>query len=367
MRRGELKADERVAIELRALYQAYGYSPYKVGRFEEYDLYMRNRSFLPSERILTFTDTDGKLMALKPDVTLSIVKNTREEDGPLKVSYAEHIYRAPDGGGGFREIMQTGIESLGEVDAYAMGEVLMLAARSLEAISAHYALDISDMGVVSGVLAGEDVSDAQRAELLAAISAKNPHDLQKACARMGVSREGERLLCALVGAYGPLSDVLPRVERLGLPPACGEALRDLKSVASLMRAYGLEEKINLDFSVVNDMRYYNGLIMNGFVDGVPSSVLFGGRYDPLLRRLGRSGQGIGFAVCLDQIERLAGRRAGYDVDVLITCDGDTDPLLLAKTAEGLVKGGQSVRVQRGESGAPLYRRRIHLEGEGART
>ena len=367
MRKGELKADERAAIELRALYQTYGYSPYKVGRFEEYDLYMRNRNFLPSERILTFNDTDGKLMALKPDVTLSIVKNTREEDGALKVSYAEHIYRAPRGGGGFREIMQTGVECLGEVDVYAMGEVLMLAARSLETISEHYALDVSDMGVVSGVLAGEELSGAQRAELLGAISAKNPHDLRSACARMGVSQESARLLGALVGAYGPLGEVLPEIERLGLPPACGEALRDLKKVASLMRVYGLEEKINLDFSVVNDMRYYNGLIMNGFIDGAPSSVLFGGRYDPLLKRLGRSGQGIGFAVYLDQIERLAARGTGYDVDVLITCDGETDPLTLARTAEGLIKGGQSVRVQRGEPGALLYRRRIHLEGEGART
>ena len=366
MRRGELKADERAAIALRALYQTYGYSPYKVGRFEEYDLYVQNRNFLPSERILTFTDTDGKLMALKPDVTLSIVKNTREEDGPLKVSYAEHIYRPANGGGGFREIMQTGVECLGEVDAYAMGEVLMLAARSLETISEQYALDVSDMGVVSGVLAGEDLTDAQRGELLAAISAKSAHDLRAACERLGVSARAGELLDALVGAYGPLCDVLPGVEALGLPQECEGALFNLRAVAAMMRAYGLQDRINLDFSVVNDMGYYNGLIMSGFVDGVPSSVLSGGRYDPLLRRLGRSGQGIGFAVYLDQIERLTGRGMGYDVDVLITCDEQTDPLLLARTAEGLVKGGQSVRVQRGEPGALIYRRRIHLEGEGAK-
>ncbi len=362
MRAGELKADERAAIELRALYQSYGYAPYKVGRFEEYDLYMRNRAFLPDERILAFSDTDGKLMALKPDVTLSIVKNAREEDGPVKVSYAEHVYRAPRGGGGFREIMQAGVEFLGDVDAYAMGEMLMLAARSLQTISENYQLDVSDMGVVSGVLAGEDIPDEARAELLALIRAKNAHGLCEACRRMGVSEEGARLLRALVTEFGPIGEALPRIERIGLPQACDGALADLRALAALTQVYGLSPRVCLDFSVVNDMGYYTGLIMNGFVEGAPSCVLSGGRYDPLLRRMGRNAQGIGFAVYLDQIERLAGRRTGFDVDVLITCDGDTDPLLLARTAEGLVKGGQSVRVQRGEPGGLIYRRRIHMEG-----
>lgn len=41
-----------------------------MSKFEEYDFYAENRSFLHSEAILTFTGLDGKLLALKPDVTL---------------------------------------------------------------------------------------------------------------------------------------------------------------------------------------------------------------------------------------------------------------------------------------------------------
>ncbi len=365
MRAGELRADEHAAIALRALYQTYGYCPYKVGQFEEYDLYMRNKNFLTSEQILTFSDTDGKLMALKPDVTLSIVKNAREEDGPIKVSYAEHVYRVPHGGAGFREIMQAGVEYIGPVDAYAMGEMLMLASRSLALISENYVLDVSDMGVVAGVLAGEALSDAQRDQILALISEKNLHGLRALCQHLGVSEKTRALLEALVCAVGPICDVLPQVEALELPIACSEALQNLRSVAHLTRAYDLK-RVNLDFSVVNDMGYYNGLIMNGFIDGIPSSVLSGGRYDPLLRRMNRHGEAIGFAVYLDQIERFVRQGAGFDVDVLITCDERTDPLDIVRTAEGLVKAGQSVRVQRGEPGTLIYRRRIHLEGEGAK-
>ena len=71
-----LKREEAAVYRLRGLYEAYGYSQYKMSKFEEYDLYVQNKSFLVSDHIITFTDTSGKLMALKPDVTLSIVKNT---------------------------------------------------------------------------------------------------------------------------------------------------------------------------------------------------------------------------------------------------------------------------------------------------
>ena len=71
-----LREDEKATLRLRALLARYGYRPYRMSKFEEYDLYVRNKSFLLSDHIITFTDTDGKLMALKPDVTLSIVKNS---------------------------------------------------------------------------------------------------------------------------------------------------------------------------------------------------------------------------------------------------------------------------------------------------
>ena len=87
---------ERAELELRALYRGRGYTKYKMGKFEEYDLYAENKSFLVSDSIITFTGSGGKLLALKPDVTLSIVKSTK--DGELsKEFYSENVYRAQDG------------------------------------------------------------------------------------------------------------------------------------------------------------------------------------------------------------------------------------------------------------------------------
>ena len=72
-----LKSDERAVYELRSLYREYGYTQYKMSKFEEYDLYSENKDFLVSDGVITFNDTNGKLLALKPDVTLSTLKTKR--------------------------------------------------------------------------------------------------------------------------------------------------------------------------------------------------------------------------------------------------------------------------------------------------
>ena len=76
---------ERTSLSLRSLYKKYGYLPYKMSKFEAYDLYVRNKDFLRSDGVITFNDTDGKLLALKPDVTLSIIKNGSDETNLQKV------------------------------------------------------------------------------------------------------------------------------------------------------------------------------------------------------------------------------------------------------------------------------------------
>ena len=107
------KNEVRSGDALQKLYRGYGYIPYKMSRFEEYDLYVRNKDFLVSDQIITFSDRSGRLLALKPDVTLSIVKNAPEQPGVVqKVYYQENVYRD------YREILQAGLECVGDLGDY---------------------------------------------------------------------------------------------------------------------------------------------------------------------------------------------------------------------------------------------------------
>ena len=126
-----LKNDEKIIFNLRSLYSKYGYSQFKMSKFEEYDMYVSNKDFLISDNVITFTDTNGKLMALKPDVTLSIIKNAKDIEGYVqKLYYNENVYRVSKGTDSFKEIMQVGLECIGDIDEYSICEVLLLAAKS---------------------------------------------------------------------------------------------------------------------------------------------------------------------------------------------------------------------------------------------
>lgn len=184
-----LRPEERLVRSLRALYSRFGYRPYRMSKFEEYDLYAGNRSFLPSGSVITFTDTNGRLMALKPDVTLSIAKNLGGEGAAEKVYYDESVYRAPDSGLGFQEITQAGLEYLGTVDAYVQGEVLMLAARSLMEVTDEWVLDLSHMGYLCALVDELGLRGPERAELLRAVGSRSIQAIRAVCASAGAPAE----------------------------------------------------------------------------------------------------------------------------------------------------------------------------------
>lgn len=336
--------EETVISQLAELYESYGYSYYKVSRFEEYDLYARNRNFLSGGQILTFNDADGRLMALKPDVTLSIVKNTKDDEGMKKIYYKENVYRVPRSGSGFKEIMQSGLECIGDIDRYATGEVIMLAASSLESVSSEYILDISHIGITAGILEGTDDETADA--ILKAMSEKNAPMLEKICEKDRLPQEKKQLLEQLIRLYEPIGTGIEILKNMELPEECREAVTELEELCEVLKLYGIDKNIYLDFSIVCDTDYYNGIFFKGFIAGIAESMLSGGRYDNLMRKMGKKAGAIGFAVYLNQLESLEAKADRYDADVLITYSEGSDMKKIIEAAGSCIAEGKSVRVQK---------------------
>jgi len=339
-----LKKEEQVLFALRALYRQYGYSCFKMSKFEEYDLYVQNKDFLVSDSVITFTDTNGRLMALKPDVTLSIVKNTKDRVGTVqRFYYDENVYRVSEKTRAYKEIMQAGLECIGDVSMLEVCEVIALAGRSLHMISDDCVLTLSHLGVVSALLDRPELSGVRR-ELLSCIGERNSHGIARLCAQCGAPEELERRLQGLIAAYGPAEQVISALREQEKDENAVKALDELAFVTGLLeKTWGVQ--VCLDFSLVSDMNYYNGLMFRGFVRGIPSSVLSGGQYDNLMKRMGKTSRAIGFAVYLDQLERM-GEEGGFDADVLLLYDEKDDVALVLKRAEDLRAQGKRVSVQR---------------------
>lgn len=356
-----LKNDERAIFEMRTLYRKYGYSQYKMSKFEEYDLYVRNKDFLVSDNVITFTDTDGKLMALKPDVTLSIVKNTNESENTVhKVYYNENVYRVSKGTHSFKEIMQVGLECIGAIDDYCIYEVVMLAAKSLENISESFVLDISHMGIVSGVIDSLGVSHEGRKQLVKCIGEKNLHGISAICCDEGVDGEA---LKKLVSVYGSTDAVMAALESIGLDKSNADVNQLIQVVSALENA-GFKNKVRIDFSVISDMNYYNGFVFKGFIEGISESMLSGGQYDRLMQKVGKNCGAIGFAVYLDMLERLCANENEYDIDTVILYDEGCDLAALNNAVSMLTANGKTVMAQKAVPEKIKYKQLLKLQERG---
>lgn len=338
-----LKNGEKAIYDLRALFRSYGYSEFKAGKFEDYELYADNKDFLPNEGILTFTSPNGRLVALKPDVTLSVAKDAEWHPGVTqKIYYDDEVYRMSTYSHDFREIMQTGIECMGDVDLYDECEVVVMAARSLELISRDYVLDISHMGVVREVINELGLPQADVKRVLHCLGQKNAHGVLAICDAAGVPSEASSKLLRLISAYGDMDEVLAEVRGL----VSEEAAESLGRVRDVLKSEGLDKNVRFDFSVVNEMGYYNGIMFDGFVKGLSKPLLAGGRYDNLMKSMGKKCGAVGFSVSLDDLEQLRKPESKNDVDVLLIYNEKTDTAELMRRIDEIRTEGRTVLAQR---------------------
>ncbi len=341
-----LRREEKITLTLRALYEQYGFRKYRMGKFEEYELYMENKNFLKNPNIITFHDLDGRLMALKPDVTLSIAKNTRANaHSTEKVYYLENVYWLEKQSGGYKEVNQLGLESIGRLDAFSYYEVLALAQETLAAISDSHRMQVSHIGFWVALLDGLSIEEGLRKALFACIHGKRLHELKTLLEGAGVTPFAAQLILKAASLCGTFTDTLAAARSIAISNGMTDALNELETVYGLLQQKGCAEQMTLDFSLVNDCDYYDGLIFQGYVEGVPRALLFGGYYGKLLRKFGKTLDAIGFAVYLNELDVLFRAQHSTDVDALILYDETADFSALLTKAESLRARGGGLRVR----------------------
>ena len=296
---------EKVIFALRELFLESGFTPYRMSRFEEYDLYANNKEFLISDNVITFTGAGGKLMALKPDVTLSIIKNSKDEpDNIQKIFYSENVYRYSKEAGTFKEIMQIGAETFGRVDLNVVCDNILLAAKSLKSLTYDFIVAISNLDILK-YLVSKITDNADMAEkLLSAVSKKENAFLsqfESNTAEMAVLRE-------LVSIHGSISDVLMPLENILNKINDSGVYQDFVNLSKTLSRCEFADKIFVDFSVTDDMKYYNGTVFKGYINSVAGATLSGGQYDKLMRKMGRRSKAVGFAIYTDKLESVDSAR-----------------------------------------------------------
>lgn len=337
-----LNGKENVLVRLGTLYKKYGYFELKMSKFERYDFYINNKNLITPSGLMTFTDINGDLLALRPDNTFSIAKRLRVGSSRVsKVYYHDDVHRMCIKTRRYEKFEQCGLECIGDIDLYNMCEVVGLAADSLKNISNETVLNISHLGVIISLLKDFSIEETQQFELFKFIENRNIVGIETICAIMGIPKDVVDQILSLVSAYGPVETVMPKLKKKITRSDVMKYLDELEKVVKIVQSQ-VDAKIIIDMSITTGyMNYYDGIIFKGFVRNMSDSVIVGGQYNKLMKCFGRSVSAIGFAIYLDFIDRIEDKEK-HDVDVFVVYSDNDDINTVYGKVRSLVNSGNIV-------------------------
>lgn len=238
-----------------------------------------------------------------------------------------------------------GLECIGDLDSYNVAEVITLAKLSLDKISTANVLEISPVGIVLDYVNDLSLNDNVKEQVYKLIDDKNVHELSSVLQENGVQKSDIELLTKVVNLYGPAKSILKDLKQIFLGKNQEKLVADFEEVLTCLEGSVLDG-VTIDCSACQNVKYYNDITFRGYIENVPKAVLSGGRYDGLLKTMGKKSGAIGFAIYLDEFDRLFACKKEYDVDVLVLYTDKTDVKVVMKTVKDLVSKGKIVRASK---------------------
>ena len=334
-----------VLLNIRKMYDSYGYKKISLPSFEEYDLYNENKDFI-DRNVLTVMSPNGKLLALRPDITLSVAKKV-SKDQSLKYSkiyYQENTYNLTKYVG-YEEDEQLGIELIGKESTFLDFEIINLAVKSLDIINKKSMIVLSHAGFISSIFENFDLEYETKEQILDCINRKNSHDIQKILKKNEhISENVKKLIYKIPELSRHLENIEKELLKYEINVNTKKILSELKQLNSLLMKFYKKSKIIFDFSVVKNLNYYNGIILQGYIEGFPNVILTGGRYDKLFEKFGVDTGAVGFAILTDGLKGYYKDTDKKDFEVLIAYD-NSDFEKLVEIVNDFQKKGLRVRTE----------------------
>ena len=265
----ECTARRKIENDLMNFFKSRGYSEVVTPLLEFYDVFAH---YFEQEQMYKLTDAKGRLMVLRPDSTLPIIRlaETRLKDSPrpLKLCYNQTIYRAnPKEIGVDDEIAQCGIEIIGGRGNNS--GVLKLAVEAFEKISGDYRFEIGDCRLFDRLIREYKIDSVKGEQIRHLVETKNYSELSE-MSIPGVFAE----LPKLFGGFATFE----KAGELFKSDYLKEKLNLLKATYTELREFVKEDKITVDLGLTNVLGYYKGILFNGYTEGIGEPVLTGGRY-----------------------------------------------------------------------------------------
>jgi ATP phosphoribosyltransferase regulatory subunit len=362
----ELHAIERT---LMSAFAQYGYVPLEPPTVE----FAESAVTVDERRTVRFLDRDGRLLALRPDVTTAVARvvaqRYRDADATLRLAYFTPIFREEASmRGSEREYDQAGVELIGDATLRADAEVIALLADALARCGLLAAdIDIGHVGFVDGFLA-ELPPDAAAA---AGAAARSGDLVGTVALARGAGMNAQRIGALERGLRHRSADLSPA--RAGAPKSSQRALDTLDALQPLLEAAGVGGAIRFDLGYIPALPYYTGVVFQVTVADLGFPIATGGRYDGLLAKFGADRAATGFGIAIPHLHQAlvsTGWRTSDGSPLLVLTPDGGDGTATLRIAAALRGSGIAVAIGdvADAAGQDLRRARVvdegHLEYEG---
>ena len=269
--------------------------------FEDYDVYQHFFPQLRQQMVKTI-DTDGRVLVLRPDVTLPIVETAAREfprsNQLLKFGYVSTVFREYYGRSTYgKDFLQGGIEILGDSSPECDGEVIVTAAEILKAVGVeNIRIDIGTAAYTQALFDGLPLSEEQKATLKGYMAERNLVACKSYIASLPISSDARKALEALPILFGPYAQTLSKARDYSINSGMLNALSRLERVYDYILYAGYADKVQLDFGFASRLGYYTDTVFKVYVDGALYDIIDGGRYDQLSSRFGVDRPACGFGM-----------------------------------------------------------------------
>ncbi|NUZ06193.1 histidine--tRNA ligase [Piscinibacter koreensis] len=287
---------------VRELMRRHGYANVRTPIVEPTALFVRGIgevTDIVEKEMYSFEDAmNGDRLTLRPENTAGVVRAVTEHsflrDGGKRLFYIGPMFRheRPQKGR-YRQFHQVGAEAMGypgpDVDAELILMVRALWRELGLVVGDHVRLEINSLGQA-------DERSAHRRALIAHFEAHL--DALDDEARARLHRNPLRLLDS---KHPPMQAVIESAPRL-IDHLGDESLAHLAGVRAILDAAGLEYRINP--RLVRGLDYYNLTVFEWVTDrlGSQNTVCGGGRYDPLIERLGgKPAPAVGWGMGIERV------------------------------------------------------------------
>lgn len=346
---GECEVKKKLQKDMEEVLDRWGYKEIVTPTIEYYQTINSGFQNLKEEEVYKFFDSKGKILVLRPDMTVPIARvaatKFKNIDKPLRFRYTADVFRLHKNFGGKKnEYTDCGVELIGLKDKDSDLEILEASLETLEVLGdTKFKLEIGHMDFFNAAIKDLNLDEEKRENLATLIDKKSLKALSDYLDELNLSGEYKKFFNELPLLFGGI-EVLEKAKKLAFNKELQDSISYLEGLYNSLNTLGYKESITFDLAMVPRLNYYTGLIFRGFVDGVGATVLSGGRYDSLIKTFGEDYPAIGFSVNLDTLLNVLDVKNAKNEDKFVIYYGNDMQIEALTKAKGLREEGNIVEL-----------------------